>query len=109
MTINWEAHYNALQKRNSKPTKVEQLAGNDLGFWASMGDLHENKFKDLAEAVLLDIRYKMRFEYEKEILVRLGIESFVRAVMACSAEEKKPKEVKKEPNQINNDKFKLKI
>lgn len=90
--INWEEHHKALQTRNEGTTKAEQLAGKDVMFFAGMHELHGQKFKDLAEAVLLDMRYKLKFEYEKEVLVRLGIESLLRAMTACSLEVNKKKE-----------------
>jgi hypothetical protein len=93
--LDWEGFYEAIKTKSEGDTKAEQLAGENLAFWANFYDLNEQKIKALTEAILLDIRYKLKFEYDKEVLVRLGLESFTRALLTCSLEAKRKREVKK--------------
>ena len=94
--IDWDAMHKAIEQKNKANTRVEQLAGADIGFWATFHDLNKQKFKDLCESVLLDIRYTKRLEFKEEIMLRLGIEALQGAMYACSVEVKKAREPKRE-------------
>ncbi len=94
--IDWEAHQAALKKKNKGKTRAEQLAGDDLAFWANFHELHGQKFKDLCESVILDLRYGNRYDVTSDILVREGIEALQRAINACSVEVNNARKPKKD-------------
>jgi hypothetical protein len=100
MSLDWEGNLKAIETRNAHETRAEQLAGDNAALFAQLHDLHGQKFKDLAECVLLDMRYKLKLEYEKEVILRLGVESLLRAMNACSVEAKKKKEEPKKTNKL---------
>jgi len=95
--LDWEGHHKALQQRNKGETRAEQLAGDDVAFFSGLYDQNGQKLKDLAQAVLLDMRYNLKFEYEKETLVRLGIDQFINAMLACSNSVKNSRKRKVKP------------
>lgn len=87
--IDYEAIQKAIEQKNKHITRAEQLAGNNAGIFADFYDQHAQKLKDLSESVLLDMRYRLKFPYEKEVLVRLGMEALIGAMIACSNEKNK--------------------
>ena len=96
MDIDWVEHQKALLKKRKGDSRAEQLAGDDVMFWANFHDQHGAKLKDLVESVMLDLRYNKRLDLTSDILMREALDALIRAINACSVEVKKRREPKKE-------------
>lgn len=100
MDIEWVEMQKALIKKRSGKTRSEQLAGADVGFWASFHDMHGDKLRDLVECIMLDLRYGRRLDLTSDILMREALEALIRAISGCSVEVKKSREPKREARKI---------
>jgi hypothetical protein len=94
--IDWVAHKKALLKKRKGDSRAEQLAGDDIMFWATFHEQHGAKLKDLIESVMLDLRYSKRLDLTSDILMREALEALLRTINGCSVEVKKKREPKKE-------------